>query len=84
MHHGVNGTPLGEDSDLFNQIKGMYQCKPSKKALVSNWSLPLVPDRLNKPPFEPLETADIKFFKTVFLVAVASGRRVSGIHALSA
>lgn len=40
---------------------------------------------LTKHPFEPLESADLKFFtlKTVFLVAIASASRVSEIHSLS-
>ena len=46
----------------------------------------LVLNVLNKPPFEPLNEVDIKYvtLKTVFLIAVTSGRRVSEIHALSA
>lgn len=86
VHQEVNGVPLGQVSDLCKQITGMYQKRPTKKSLVPNWSLPLVLNMLNKHPFEPLEKADIKYvtLKTVFLVAVASGRRVSEIHALSA
>lgn len=50
-----------------------------------NWNLPLVFVALTKHPFEPLESADLKFLtlKTVFLVAVASASRVLEIHSLS-
>ncbi len=85
VHQGFDGRPLGQNKDLCTLITGMYQLRPAKRVLIPNWSLPLVLNMLLKPPFEPLETADIKFvtLKTVFLVAVTSGRRVSEIHALS-
>ena len=41
--------------------------------------------KLCKYPFEPLGQVDLKFLtlKTLFLVAAASGRRVSYLHALT-
>lgn len=48
------------------------------------WSLPLVLRMLNKPPFEPLGTAQVKYltYKTVFLVLLGTGCRRSELHAL--
>jgi len=85
VHRGINGTPIGQDKDLGILLAGMSRLRPRKRVLIPNWSLPLVLNILSKEPFEPLETADIKFvtLKTVFLVAITSGRRVSEIHALS-
>ena len=47
------------------------------------WNLSLVLHQLTKPPFEPLHKASLKHltFKTVFLFALASGKRRSEIHA---
>ena len=85
IHKGWNGVPVGQNRDLRDLIVGMSQLRPVKKSLVPNWSLPLVLNGLIKEPFEPMKSADIKFvtLKTAFLLAVASGRRVSEIHALS-
>ena len=48
------------------------------------WNLSLVLQALLKPPFEPIQASDLKSLtlKTVFLLALASGRRRSEIHAL--
>jgi len=85
IHEGKNGIPLGQNRDLRDLIAGMSQLRPVKKSLLPNWNLPLVLNRLIKEPFEPMQSADLKFvtLKTAFLLAVASGRRVSEIHALS-
>ena len=43
----------------------------------------MVLDQLSKPPFEPIQECDLKVLtlKTVFLLALASGKRRSEIHA---
>ena len=85
IHKGVNGVALGQDKDLSDLISGMSKLRPRKRILTPNWSLPLVLNMLTKAPFEPLSKTTMKYLtlKTVFLVAVTSGRRVSEIHALS-
>ena len=47
------------------------------------WNLSLFLHQLTKPPFEPLRKASLKHltFKTVFLLALGSGKRRSEIHA---
>jgi hypothetical protein len=56
----------------------------SQKRLVPQWDLGLVLSALKLPPFEPATEVDIKFvsYKCCFLLALASGRRRSEIHAL--
>lgn len=46
----------------------------------------MVLDGLCRPPFEPLQEADLRpsSLETVLLLALALAKRVSGIHALSA
>ena len=63
----------------------MFHRRPPARSLVPSWDLPRALQLLGGPPFEPMHkasTADITK-KTVFLIAAASGRRVSDIHALS-
>ena len=50
---------------------------------MSTWNLSLVLHQLTRAPFEPLKDASLKHltFKTVFLLALASGKRRSEIHA---
>ncbi|KAK0133494.1 hypothetical protein N1851_031019 [Merluccius polli] len=52
---------------------------------VPRWDLPLVLGALSRPPFEPLQDLglDVLSMKTAFLLAIASARRVSELHALS-
>ena len=53
--------------------------------LVPQWDLGLVLSALKLPPFEAATEVDLKFvsYKCCFLLALASGRRRSEIHALS-
>ena len=50
---------------------------------IPSWNLSLVLHQLTKAPFEPLKEASLKHltFKTVFLMALGSGKRRSEIHA---
>ena len=65
-------------------IKGMFAERPPVRSLVPEWDLPLVLRYLAE-TFEPIEDLRLQdlTLKTVFLVAVACGRRCSDIHALS-
>ena len=59
--------------------------RPRTKPHFPKWDLTLVFSVLVSPPFEPLQFCDFKelTLKTVFLLALASGRRCSEIYALS-
>ena len=50
---------------------------------IPSWNLSLVLHQLTKAPFEPLKEVSLKHltFKTVFLLALGSGKRRSEIHA---
>ena len=65
-------------------IKHFMVEKPPIRKLVPQWSLALVLRVLREAPFEPMDSISFKAltFKTVFLLALASGRRRSEIHAL--
>lgn len=66
-------------------MKGARRLLPVSRSLVPLWDLAVVLDGLTRPPFEPLEEVDMKHLslKTVLLLALASAKRVSDIHALS-
>ena len=51
---------------------------------IPKWNLALVLEALRNPPFEPLNKTDMSCLtaKTVFLTALASGKRRSELHAL--
>ena len=65
--------------DSFHTIRD----KPKGRRGIPAWNLSLVLHQLTKPPFEPLRKAPLKHltFKTVFLLALGSGKWRSEIHA---
>ena len=66
-------------------MKGARRLLPMSRPLVPPWDLAVVLKGLKGPPFELLEGADLKHvsLKTVLLLALASAKRVSDIHAYS-
>ena len=69
-------------------IKGLARIAPPVKDRHPKWNLQLVLQALRGPPFEPMVAAnldgiDILTFKTVFLLAVVTAKRVSELQALS-
>lgn len=71
---------------LSDIIRSMELEKPVSNRIVPLWDLALVLESFKKTPFEPMASCSLKCLtqKTVFLIALASGRRRSEIHALSA
>ena len=57
--------------------------RPKGRRGIPSWNLSLVLHQLTKAPFEPIKEASLKhlIFKTVFLLALGSGKRRSEIHA---
>ncbi len=55
------------------------------KQVSPSWDLSTILDALSQPPFEPLDCVDLKMLslKTALLLVLASGKRVSDIHAFS-
>ena len=86
VHHGFGGGSTVSNSPVLHDlIKGMYHNRPPQRSLVPAWDLPRTLQFLAEPPFEPMDQSSMADLsrKTAFLVAAASGRRVSEIHALS-
>ena len=84
-HLGFDGKTVGKQPLVCQFIKGALRDHPVSRSLFPTWDLVLVLDSLSRPPFEPLETVELRFltFKTVLLVALTTAKRVSDIHALS-
>ena len=70
-------------SELNRLIASLTRDRPKPNRSIPTWDLSLVLLGLTKPPFEPLSEAPLKWltYKTVFLLALASGKRRSEIHA---
>ena len=64
---------------LSDVIRSMNLEKPAVSRVIPHWDLALVLDSLKKSPFEPMSSCSLKCLtkKTVFLIALASGRRRS-------
>lgn len=74
---------LGSDEDLTALINSFAIQRPTLPT-VPQWDLAFVLDGLTRTPFEPMASVPIRYVakKAAFLVALASGRRRSELHAL--
>ena len=79
-----SGAKIAESQELKDLIQSFKRDRPKASRAVPKWDLSLVLSLLARKPYEPLEEADLKWvtLKTVFLVALATGRRRSELHAL--
>ena len=76
---------IGSDHVISELIKSFELQRPVERSLAPNWDLSCVLSSLCSEPYEPLHKAS-RFhltLKTVFLLALATARRVSEIHAFS-
>ena len=80
---GNTSINVGKDENLTRLLDSFHRDRPKGRRGVPAWNLSLVLHQLTKAPFEPLRKASLKHltFKTVFLLALASGKRRSEIHA---
>ena len=77
-------TEFSNSQLLGSLIRSFQLERPPQRKIAPQWNLSLVLQSLLKPPFEHIAKCELKFLtlKTVFLVALASGRRRSELHAL--
>ena len=80
---GNASSNVSKDENLTHLLDSFHRDRPKGRRGVPSWNLSLVLHQLTKPPFEPLRKASLKHltFKTVFLLALGSGKRRSEIHA---
>ena len=80
---GSLGQMISQSLNLNCLIANFHRDRPPASRAIPNWDFSLVLLTLTRPPFERLAKADLKIltFKTVFLLALASGKRHNEIHA---
>ena len=69
--------------NLTHLLDSFHRDRPKGRRGIPSWNLSMVLHQLTKAPFEPIKQASLKHltFKTVFLLALGSGKRRSEIHA---
>ena len=74
---------VSKDENLPHLLDSFRRDRPKGRRGIPSWNLSLVLHQLTKALFEPLKEASLKHltFKTVFLLALGSGKRRSEIHA---
>ena len=80
---GNSTINVSKDENLTRLLDSFHRDRPKGKRGIPSWNLSLVLHQLTKAPFEPLKESSLKHltFKTVFLLALGSGKRRSEIHA---
>ena len=80
---GNSSINVSKDENLTRLLDSFHRDRPKGRRGIPSWNLSLVLHQLTKAPFEPLKESPLKHltFKTVFLLALGSGKRRSEIHA---
>ena len=74
---------ISKDENLTHLLDSFHRDRPKGRRGIPSWNLSLVLHQLTKAPFEPIKEASLKHltFKTVFLLALGSGKCRNEIHA---
>ena len=80
---GNDRVNISRDENLTRLLDSFHRDKPKGRQGVPSWNFSLVRHQLTKAPFEPIRKASLKHltFKTVFRLALGSGKKRSEIHA---
>ena len=81
---GPAGHIIAQSSDLHRLLSSFQRDRPKSSRNLPKWNLSVVLNELTKAPFEPMKDLKHLTLKTAFLLALASGKRRSKIHALVA
>ena len=75
--------PKVQSSDLNRLLSSFHRDCPKSSRNLPKWNLSVVLNELTKAPFEPMKDTDLKHLtlKTAFMLAFASCKRNSEIHA---
>ncbi|XDV41091.1 hypothetical protein PO909_010017 [Leuciscus waleckii] len=84
-HIPLGGMSVGRNDLVIRFLRGAKRLNPPRPPAVPVWDLSMVLEAMKGAPFEPLQSIDLKHlsFKTVFLLALASVKRIGDLHALS-
>ena len=74
---------ISREENLTHLLDSFHRDRLKGRRGIPSWNLSLVLHQLTKTPFEPINEASLKHltFKTVFLLALGSGKHRSEIHA---
>ena len=80
---GPTGRHISQSSDLNSLLSSFHRDHPKSSGNFLKWNLSVVLNELTKASFEPMKDTDLKHLtlKTAFLLALASGKHHSKIHA---
>ena len=80
---GPTAHHVAHNADLHRLLSSFHRDRPKCSRNLPKWNLSVVLNELTKAPFEPMKDTDLKHLtlKTAFLLALASGKRRSEIHA---
>ena len=80
---GPSGQHIAHNEDLHRLLSSFHRDRPKSSRNLPKWNLSVVLNELTKAPFEPMKDTDLKHrtLKTAFLLALASCKRHSEIHA---
>ena len=80
---GPAGHHISQSSDLHRLLSSFHRDRPKSSRNLPKFNLSVILNELTKAPFEPMKDSDLKHLtlKTAFLLAVASGKCRSEIHA---
>ena len=80
----LQGTDLADDPAVSCMVRSFKRTDAKKPNPVIPWDLNLVLNALTMKPFEPLKSISMKALtiKTLFLVALATGKRRGELHAI--
>ena len=80
---GPTAQHIAHNADLHRLLSSFHRDRPKSSRNLPKWNLSVVFNELTKAPFEPMKDSDLKHLtlKTAFLLALASGKRRSEIHA---
>ena len=80
---GPTAHHIAHNADLHRLLSSFHRDRPKSSRNLPKWNLSVVLNELTKAPFEPMKDTDLKHLtlKTAFLLALASGKRCSEIHA---
>ena len=76
---GNSPINVSKDENLTYLLDSFHRDRPKGRRGIPSWNISLVLHQLTKAPFEPLKETSLKHltFKTVFLLALDSGKRRS-------
>ena len=81
----LKGMDLATSPEISLLFKHFRKTCPPRELKTTHWDVAFVLESLRGPPYEPLKSSSLKnlTLKTLFLLALASSKRVSELHGLS-